>query len=254
MTRPEEEDRGLDARNLDPINLDPIDAPRCRPPTWLVRELSSDFELGTRDVEVAANVRGGPVVTWAQDCANGVQESTSASSFGTYNGHSPDRQHAVDIFVAAANYNSDPTLGNQVVAYLIANIDRFGIDYIIWRQRIFNPEIAPYWRTMTHTGDPTADHYDHVHVSFTYTGPIISPPAPEPPEEEDLTGEEANTLRFCAQVLTELKRPFEKAGNGDFFAGLEKFAELLEGWDNADHGAAFSGNYTVTGQLNLNLE
>ena len=42
-----------------------------------------------------------------------------------------------------------------------------------------------------------------------------------------MTQEQANTLKFIAQVLAELKRPFERAGDGDFFRGLEKFERLL---------------------------
>lgn len=85
--------------------------------------------------------------------------ATGAVSFGTYNGHEPDGAHAIDI-------HCSPSLGDSVSAFAIANIDRFGIDYVIWEQRIWNPEILNGWRAMGDRGNATQNHFDHVHVSF----------------------------------------------------------------------------------------
>jgi hypothetical protein len=49
-----------------------------------------------------------------------------------------------------------------------ANWNHFAIKYVIWRQRIRNGPGAG-WSPMADRGSPTANHMDHVHVSFTGT-------------------------------------------------------------------------------------
>jgi hypothetical protein len=131
-----------------------------------------------------AIVRGGTVRPHVQAFADAVARSTGAASFGTYNGHSPSIDRALDIFVPV----SSAALGNAVCDFALANLERFGIDYVIYRQQIYNPEIARYWRWMADRGSPTANHYDHVHVSFATKappGPDPKPPAPPTPTPTD---------------------------------------------------------------------
>jgi SLT domain-containing protein len=57
--------------------------------------------------------------------------------------------------------------GTQLANFLssAANWSHFAIKYLIWRQRILNgPGTA--WQGMEDRGSPTANHMDHVHVSF----------------------------------------------------------------------------------------
>ncbi|WP_018654555.1 hypothetical protein [Actinomadura flavalba] len=54
--------------------------------------------------------------------------------------------------------------GDQVAAYAVANANRLGIKYVIWRQRIYDMR-SPGWRSMENRGGITANHYDHVHIS-----------------------------------------------------------------------------------------
>lgn len=58
---------------------------------------------------------------------------------------------------------SDAALGDQVAEYLLANQGDFGINYIIWQQRI---NFGSGWQPMEDRGSITANHYDHVHASF----------------------------------------------------------------------------------------
>ena len=67
--------------------------------------------------------------------------------------------HAVDVMVG-----SNSALGDAVAAYVLANRGAFNVKYIIWRQRIWLPELG-YWRAMSDRGSITANHYDHVHIS-----------------------------------------------------------------------------------------
>lgn len=63
---------------------------------------------------------------------------------------------AIDFMV------STPT-GDALASYVLNNQARFGVKYVIWRQR-YND--GGGWSMMSDRGSATANHYDHVHVSF----------------------------------------------------------------------------------------
>jgi hypothetical protein len=65
---------------------------------------------------------------------------------------------AVDIMV-------DSATGDTIAAYLQKNASKLGIEYLIWKQRIWRPATSNSWRGMSDRGSPTANHMDHVHVS-----------------------------------------------------------------------------------------
>ena len=61
--------------------------------------------------------------------------------------------------------------GDQLVEYLIKNMNELGVYYIVWEQRFYMPQFNIYgpentWNLMPDRGGVTANHYDHVHVSF----------------------------------------------------------------------------------------
>lgn len=61
----------------------------------------------------------------------------------------------------------DTAKGDAVAAYVLQNLNYYGVHYIIWKQRIWNRDrAAEGWRAMPDRGSITANHYDHVHVSF----------------------------------------------------------------------------------------
>ncbi|WP_229684216.1 hypothetical protein [Nocardia camponoti] len=61
----------------------------------------------------------------------------------------------------------DSSLGDVVADFVLANKERFGVTYVIWKQR-YNDGAG--WSFMEDRGSPTANHYDHVHVSFEAGG------------------------------------------------------------------------------------
>ncbi len=111
--------------------------------------------------------QSGTVFVHVQAFADAVSKATGAESFGTYRDHDPSLQRALDIFTPTDSRE----LGDAICDFAIVNLERFGVDYLIYRQRIFNPEIAPRWRDMPDRGDLTQNHFDHVHVSFEATAP-----------------------------------------------------------------------------------
>lgn len=86
-------------------------------------------------------------------------------SSSSYSSDHPNGR-AVDVMIA--NW-SDPTMadyGWQVARYFATNPQPYKVNYIIYRQSIFNvayPERG--WRPMEDRGSATANHFDHVHVS-----------------------------------------------------------------------------------------
>ena len=91
------------------------------------------------------------------------------TNIGGYRAGDPDdhgKGLAVDVMVPT---NSE--LGDQVAQYAIDNMDRAGISYIIWKQQFYMPVNNIYgpantWNQMPDRGDDTANHNDHVHISF----------------------------------------------------------------------------------------
>lgn len=71
----------------------------------------------------------------------------------------------------AVDYMVNGPQGDKIVEYLTKNMDKLGIHYIIWKQRFYMPVNNIYgpantWNLMPDRGGITANHFDHVHVSF----------------------------------------------------------------------------------------
>jgi hypothetical protein len=61
----------------------------------------------------------------------------------------------------------NPSKGDSVSNYFFQNNAMYGVTYIIWKQHIWNVTRASEgWRLMPDRGSTTANHFDHVHVSF----------------------------------------------------------------------------------------
>lgn len=116
-------------------------------------------------------ITGPDVLPHVQRFANEMCAATGACSIGTRVGHHPSAERALDILVSDV-YGKTPTdnnaLGDEVAAFALAHQAEHGIWYAIWRQR-YNDGSG--WDPMEDRGSITANHYDHVHVSFETTAP-----------------------------------------------------------------------------------
>jgi hypothetical protein len=63
----------------------------------------------------------------------------------------------------AVDFMVDRATGDELAACALKNKAALGITYVIWRQRI---NFGQGWQGMEDRGGVTANHYDHVHVSF----------------------------------------------------------------------------------------
>jgi len=74
--------------------------------------------------------------------------------------------HALDFMVRGSK-------GDQLAQEAIAKQKLLDVKYVIWKQRIWNTNSGDkHWRRMEDRGSPTANHMDHVHVSFDSSGKV----------------------------------------------------------------------------------
>lgn len=75
---------------------------------------------------------------------------------------------ACDFMVSSGGRMPDATglaRGDAIAQWCIQNGRRYGIMYIIWKQRYYDLRTGSGWRPMADRGGITANHWDHVHVS-----------------------------------------------------------------------------------------
>jgi len=81
-----------------------------------------------------------------------------ASRGNSYSGHPLGL--AIDFMVSGAR-------GDRLAACALRNKEALGVDYVIYKQRI---NYGDGWERMEDRGGITANHFDHVHVSFERGG------------------------------------------------------------------------------------
>ena len=70
---------------------------------------------------------------------------------------------AIDVMIPNHDSPQGIELGDQIAGYALANAKRWGIDHVIWRQKIYPGIGRPSWTA--NLGNETANHYDHVHIA-----------------------------------------------------------------------------------------
>jgi nucleoid-associated protein YgaU len=95
-------------------------------------------------------------------CAFGIRTAYGHRSGG--GDHS--RGLAVDFMTM-----TDPARGDRLAAHALANASRYRIQYVMWNHRIWDArQSGKGWRWVPDRGSRTANHMDHVHVSFSRSG------------------------------------------------------------------------------------
>ncbi|MET0930859.1 MAG: SH3 domain-containing protein [Aeromicrobium sp.] len=129
-------------------------------PRWVLADsLATEMPLGTAPCASGSGAEKGlrpdTVKVHRAVCAM----FPSISSYGGVAGRGEHATgQALDIMVPTA-------VGNEVAAFLQEHRAELGIEYLIWRQRIWRPATSGAWRGMSDRGGATANHMDHVHVT-----------------------------------------------------------------------------------------
>lgn len=63
---------------------------------------------------------------------------------------------AIDVMIPDWHSAAGVALGNRIVAFVLANSDRFGLNHVIWRNTLYLPD---------GTQRSGMGHYDHVHIA-----------------------------------------------------------------------------------------
>ena len=97
-----------------------------------------------------------------------VQGYNPASDDGTGHGHNMGL--ALDFMVNGSG-SPDHDLGQKIADYMTTNFDALKVYYVIWEQHFYMDVTNIYgppnqWNAMPDRGGITANHFDHVHVSF----------------------------------------------------------------------------------------
>ncbi|MFV0494535.1 glycoside hydrolase [Mycobacterium sp.] len=75
---------------------------------------------------------------------------------------------AIDVMIPDHDSPEGIALGDQIAGFALANTKRWGIDHVIWRQKIYLGIRSGSWTA--DLGNETANHYDHVHIATTGGG------------------------------------------------------------------------------------
>jgi hypothetical protein len=70
---------------------------------------------------------------------------------------------AIDVMIPNYRTPEGKALGDRIVAFVLDNADRFGLNHILWRQTSYGPRRPS--RPMSSRGSDTANHFDHVHIA-----------------------------------------------------------------------------------------
>lgn len=126
----------------------------------------------------------GPVKPWVRNAAEAIGGWYGISTVYGVGSRSNTSDHPIGL--ALDFMISDKTRGTLLANFVRAHAAEFGVTYVIWRQHIWSrARNGEGWRLMEDRGDPTANHYDHVHVSFQATAP---PGFGNAPSDDDATG------------------------------------------------------------------
>jgi len=133
----------------EPIKYEPVSYVAPPAPVY-----SGTINPGTCQIGVVANAQAMCEAVYAKFPVNGIG-GLRAGSWGDH-----PTGHAIDIMVGAYN-----PVGDSIAEWAVANAGQYGVKYIIWRQRTWFPD-SGWGGIMADRGSLTANHYDHVHVSF----------------------------------------------------------------------------------------
>lgn len=120
----------------------------------------------------------GNVSSWAQMVADKVGPMfgiKTAYGFRDPGSAKPTSDHhlglAVDFMIPNPDTENGDDIGYELSAYLQQHAEAFNVKYIIYMQRIWHPWMPANlpieeWQEMEDRGSVTANHRDHVHLSF----------------------------------------------------------------------------------------
>lgn len=105
----------------------------------------------------------------ARAVAERFPEVTEIGGWRESDDRAPDHPEGRAVDVMIPDWESDGRkLGDEVRDYVYGNAGEFNVEYLIWRQEYIPPSGPP--SQMEDRGNPTENHYDHVHITVAGGG------------------------------------------------------------------------------------
>jgi hypothetical protein len=123
------------------------------------RETAARAELATRGC-AAATSGFGPVKSWVATAGEELRCRFGVATVYGVAGRAGTSDHPLGL---ALDFMVDRAMGDRLADFALRNRRRLGVNYVIYRQRI---NFGNGWQAMQDRGSPTANHMDHVHISF----------------------------------------------------------------------------------------
>lgn len=102
----------------------------------------------------------GAVKSWVRDAAEVMSCRFGEPTMFGVAGRGGPSDHPDGL---ALDFMVDRATGDGMAACAVENMEALGVKYVIWRQRI---NTGNGWEGMEDRGGATANHMDHVHISF----------------------------------------------------------------------------------------
>jgi hypothetical protein len=113
------------------------------------------------DADCGVSTSGlGAVRPWVRDAAESLSCRFSEPTMFGVAGRGGPSDHPDGL---ALDFIVDRATGDDLAACALENMEALGVKYVIWRQRI---NTGSGWESMEDRGGATANHMDHVHISF----------------------------------------------------------------------------------------
>jgi len=106
-------------------------------------------------------------ITVKQTLAGVFPQITNVGGYraGDWGEHGQGR--ALDVMIPNPSSAAGVELGDSIARWCQDNALTLGVQYLIWRQRYWQAGWGPNsWQWMADRGSPTANHYDHVHITL----------------------------------------------------------------------------------------
>lgn len=152
---------GAGSGAVDPFNPGGIlgDVPTPgRPRRFAAGRSSTGSEKGLTENSIAA--KRAIESRFPQIRSIGGYRPTDVTSYGTFNEHSSGQ--AIDVMIPNWSTPSGKAYGDQIAQWALSNADALGTEWVLWQQTEFHPDGRV--RKMGNRGNPTANHFDHVHI------------------------------------------------------------------------------------------
>ena len=102
----------------------------------------------------------GAVKPWVAKAGHELRCRFDVDAVGGRAGRAGASDHPLGL---ALDMMVDRATGDTMAEYVLDNMDRLNVKYVIWKQRI---NYGSGWKMMDDRGGATANHFDHVHISF----------------------------------------------------------------------------------------